>query len=779
MSTSLQILARTFLLASVLIGVSDKTACAQVKPETSTFGKIAPPYATIYWRDAPNLDFTPLGNSTFLVSTLSGIQFWDANPNRFYAIPNWPPNHELRNAVWVRIEDKKTQSAGTLFATSDRTRFEAVRMGEGTEKLLWWSLNEKAVTATFPLPAGFEARTILNVGEGHALICGKRGAFILHADGTSLKRVNEAGQKSLRLLMERAGILGEVEGFSPIHDPRDQEGRPPPVRFDTKACKWTVTMSNPPDAASWLREGKDIDIKPYRLADGRWLIGHAEWIGTERWGYSTMKVLQKPFIWDGKSRTWTELDPMAGDVRTPLDQLMAFGLDDPLVSVDLASRRVEVFDTTTLSWQLYRQDLPVFEPAGVYLAPLDERGAILVFMRGSNDVFRLDNLIEPAPPGQLHLVHDKVSEIPLAKGGLMMVSGGKEFDPVNRPEVIVDGDTPTAYLVRPLPLTFHNPSGVELKDGSVLVFGGLPAGCVVGNLPGCLDKPAQSSFRWHPERNEWEEIADLAIPYAHGSEYDFYNGEWLARRDVRVRGNGDFVYLTNTETVPRSSSELFPLAYTPYRWSDGKPAVPLAPLRKGRRGVSLLELSDNRLAVIGGEAQRDIVALEKTCFDCPDSLVSIGPIQGAITTEILDEQSGRWTAGATSHFPGGQAVKLANGRIFKLSRKGPYSEDGYQAEISDATLTKWTKAPPFPIQDASVSQLSVVGDRALMLMSKPRDGVVIWNDDTQRWLVIKSWPGSVWTSYRFYYGLVSIHPAGEKRVLLRYTNKYEYATLPD
>lgn len=764
--------ARSLLIACAIGGVTKGSATAQEQSaETAAYDQVAPVYATINWPDPLNPEFIPLGGGGFLVGTIAGLQHWDANRNVFSPIPHGPTHLHLLKHVWVRINDGLP---GTLFAIRGSLSEQNVTLAHS---LLWWSWTKQAITASLPLPDGFQPRALVEVWGGHVLVCGVgASAFLVHADGTGIKRVATDGQNHLRSWLKPrslplANIVGPVEGLGEFGAARDQAERSqPPIQFDTRSCKWTMT--NPPKA---LPPGKELRIKPYSLPSlltPRLVIGQAEWFSIVKNHWET---LDTPLLWNARNGSWETIERVAEEGGSP-GSVSGFGADDPVVNMfHPAPRWIEFLDPVSLRWRRSRERLP--EAYNALLAPLDGN-RVVAFMGDSGQVVLLHAMDVPTPPGKLNFEHDTFSEIPLANGGLMLVSGGSDWHPLNRPEVI-QYEGQSSRLITPLPRPLVTPSGIALGDGSVLVFGGLPPQCSAEYLNQCKGEMPLPSFRWFPTGDRWEEVTGLAIPFASGAYPDSDNSriadQW-ARSDALVRGNGEFVYLTDGEVRRRDTDNQLPLVTKLYRWSPGRPQDLIAPLRKGRQRATLLELADGRLAVVGGLAQREIVALEKDCFECPDTFVSLGPLEAARSTEIYEEQTGRWVAGVSTQQPGGRAVKLANGHIFKLSLKGITSDEGYQAETADAALSRWAKAPPFPIEKAAVRQFIAVGNRAVLLLAEPRDKLVLWNDDTRRWSVMQLWPGTRWSVNN---RPISIMPVGDQHVLLRYADTYEYAALPE
>lgn len=382
---------------------------------------------------------------------------------------------------------------------------------------------------------------------------------------------------------------------------------------------------------------------------------------------------------------------------------------------------------------------------------------------------------------------------------ILLVGGGNYWNPLGRVELI---DMATGQA-RPLasmpagPSLPESPSIVQLPDASVLVFAGLPARCGSGNYifghGACGNRSGLPSTRYWPDTGRMVSLPNLKIPFSMGAYWQTGNSELVAqwpRADVVVRPDGSLVWLEGADVAERRDSEARPRTSQLKAWSYLKPDLlpqNLAGLRKARSQATLVNLADGRLAAIGGEAQLELVALEKKCFDCPDTFVSIGPFKPARSTEILDEtnsQQPRWTVGPLANFAGGKAFKLANGRIFKLSLAGTYDSEGYRAEAADAAFTVWKKLPALPKiktpitsvgapESVLIRNVSVLGNRVLILTNQKL--TLVWHDDKNSWLVWKDWPSATDKDYPL---SVNQGPKANE-AFVRYRESFQTVAMPD
>lgn len=90
-------------------------------------------------------------------------------------------------------------------------------------------------------------------------------------------------------------------------------------------------------------------------------------------------------------------------------------------------------------------------------------------------------------------------------------------------------------------------------------------------------------------------------------------------------------------------------------------------------------------------------------------------------------------------------MQLKNGRIFKLSLKTSFAESGYQAEIADRTLRRWTRLPPLPLPPAGIENFRITdmvaaGNRVYLFTNAFDHRSLIWDDQRRRWQPSGPWP---------------------------------------
>lgn len=756
--------------------------------EQSDFDSPMVTYATIEWPDPLNPRHVNLDNNPFLVNTKQGVLVWDVPTNKFSqpAFASSVAGAVLQHLdhgyeTWARLG---TSPAGTIFIGISK---------DGTsDTLLWWNAQTRRVAAALPLDKGLVPHFV-SLSPRHALVCfwadkdkgsGRVVRLRQVGDVASLEWVPPADAEAQSAL-RASNVVGPVAGLRSLTESETTR----PVFYDTSHCGWE--MKNPPEpikrfVAKETREMTPL-IKPYFLADGRILIGEGSYfvhnVRTQSRGWEN---LNPPLLWQPQTASWVAIEPTMGSGGNYHHRV---GQNEPVMSAQMASSIIEFLDTKAMRWVRSQQRLPG-PPYDVDIEPLST-GSALVFYRESD--FRYAGhvgMVVPmradAPAGKLTLPryrHD--GEIALRDGSLMLVGDGDAWNPSTRCEIIsaMDGHT---RQIDYMPRSSVSPFGLELKDGSVLVFGGLSPGCgqsFYWSKAACADFPVPPSLRYYPKENRWDVVPGLVVPYTRGYPWETGNSELTSqwpRSDVSAHSNYDAVWVEGGE-VFSSIEESLPQASLLKGWrqtdqNDG--AKTIARLRKARTQSTLLELSDGRLAVMGGWAQLELVALEKKCFDCPDEFVSIGPFQSARTTEILSEPSigpATWGAGPLAHYGGGRALKLANGRIFKLSLTGVFDQDGYRAEIANAQFTRWDKLPPFPLTDIHIGNLSVVGNRVLVLMQNNQ--TVVWDDDANAWSILKQWPEPGLDPQESAISIVGF--PNSNRVIVRYRTSFRVTRLPN
>lgn len=764
----------SLILATLLLVNPARAQFEHIDPTTDAFDSVMATYAWIDWDDPLNPRYINLDNDQFLLDTQRGIQLWDAPTNTFtqpiysYTITGIKLKHlDSGTNNWARLGDSP---AGTVL----------VSVGEGNASntlLWWWDGKKRHFAAALPLDKALDVPSLLSLGAHHALLCsGSKGSNVvrLQQDGDKANLVLETSDNTeARAALRAAGVVGAVTGFGILTEADTDR----PVFYDVSLCGWEIR--NPPEAIKQFLDKKTRRqspmIKPYFLVDGRIVLSEVSYFDGQYW-----RDMNPPLLWQPETHSWVAIEHTTGKGG----QTHRVGQNEPVMSHGFQSEVVEFLDTQTMQWMRSQQRLP--EGYGANIEPLSN-GNALVLMRASNS--GIAGLISPArastpPPGRLGLDrHGYDGEIVLRDGGLMLVGNGDVWEPSVRSEII-DAARGQAKQIASLPDPLVSPYGLELKDGSMLVFGGLPPRCgpdfYFFTVEPCSRLPAQASFRYFPHDNRWQPVPDLKIPFTRGYWWETGNSglasQW-PRNDALVRKNGDVAWIEGGESFGSDEGRNLPQTSLLKRWrqaDQSSAADTVARLRKARTQSTLLELADGRLTVMGGMAQLERVALEKECFDCPDEFVSIGPFQAARSTEILDESSANpagWQAGPTAHYGGGRALKLANGRIFKLSLTGVFDSDGYRAEIADAAFTRWEKLPPFPLKPAIIRNVSTAGNRVLILTNTGQ--TVVWDDDTKAWHILKWWPTGGGST-------ISITALADgKRVLIRYGNSFEITPLPE
>lgn len=732
------------VLALLLLFFSDTTtAASMVLPAVPD--DVATTYAQVQWPNPSYPRFVNLGADHYLLATIKGMQLWNAKENRFSEVKGWPLYVDLERA-WARLGE------GTLLVAGDEDE-----KGVPLVSLFWWNAKNRALSTPLPLRQGQRIYDLVPIDTNHALVCMQSpnepdkslappsfsARLVFLHDGVLSWETENSDQ--LRAAILAAGVRGEVEGIGRVAD------EPPPVFFNADTCQWQ--MKTLPD---FMREGSHLTIKHYRLPDGRLLIGHAEWVNPAS---HTRTRLAAPLLWNQTEGRWDTIDNTAQEGDDG-GHFQSFGIDGPVVS--MYAGYIEFLDPVSLRWIRSRKKLP----GNAYytnIAPLST-GQVLVFVRERGRVLLLDPMRE-AVPGRFTYDHARWGEVKLQGGGLFFGSGGDEWHPNNRPEIL----KPPALLpqsIIPMPEQLGFLSGVELPDTTILMFGGLPPRCGPdGNYGDHCKKSAQPSYRYFPQENRWERVPDLAVHFAQGQSWESYDG--YPRNDTLLQKNGDFVFLDSGNAFELEDGNA-PITTTLTRWRIGGAAQPLAPLRQGRTQATLLELADGRLVVIGGRAQQSIIDKKNACTDCPNKKVS-GPLEFESTTEIYDDKANQWLPGPIPNHAGGRAVKLANGRIFKLSMKGLGADEGYRAEVADAAFAGWEELPDFPLQPFNVRDVVTAENRVLILPGKPSQQTVIWDDARRAWLVSELW----------YRGEpLAITPLDSKRALVRSSDSFEIVPMP-
>jgi hypothetical protein len=251
-----------------------------------------------------------------------------------------------------------------------------------------------------------------------------------------------------------------------------------------------------------------------------------------------------------------------------------------------------------------------------------------------------------------------------------------------------------------------------------------------------------------------------------------------------------------------------------YRWKPDIGTEMLAATQVSRSMATLIELDSGNLAAIGGfsadespspacqtcqtRRQQEVLRLKEVNsikgvssndedYVDPEQIVpqcefcrspsENDPFVHASSCEIYDPVKNVWRFGPYTNHPGGRAVKLANGRIFKFGLLGWSATDSvYAAETADPAITQWVAAPPFPFsKPAEVELIQPIGNQVLIVMAKPQDRYVIWDDASKNWQVHPLPRHSDWglDNKPQYIGV-----SEQNKLLMIYERSYEYLDWP-
>lgn len=736
-------------IVTVLIAlVTSGSVIAESRDDT--LGDEAPVYAVIDWPDRTP-SYAPLGADQYLVATKAGMQVWDVLGNRFRMAENWPPHSRVDEQTWTRL------ATGTLLATeshSDNDR--------PLPALVWWDAASERFSAPLAAQPATSIRALVRIGDYHALAC--LGLDDTQTDDktpasfrAAVVDVGEAtprwGSAPLQAL-QSANIRGPVDGVGTVDKPAGA-AKPAPVYFNTSTCRWEIR--NPP---AEIQNARSLDIMHQRLPDGRIVVSHARW---DRASDGQTTTLAASLLWSESEERWVTMENTAQHANDPYT-FRAYGIDDQVVSIPTINPEfVEFLDPKTLHWIRSQQIIP--ETYSPKVGPLSTGEALVFLWNSGGRVLKVDPLRQ-VPAGHFAYTHGFLGEVRL-RDGILLTEGTDKWYPQNRLEILRPAPTPASRPIASLPKQLGFVSGVELADRSIVLFGGLPPRCFPTRLEEeCARSVPQPTYRYLPKEDRWLEVPGLIIRFANGSSLDSGTLDYASpRRDAVARRTGGLAFLDGEDERFRKERDWSRIRTTAIEWRPGGQSKPLGQLQHGRTQATLLELNDGRLAVMGGKAQ---VNIGKRCIGCAFDTDSIGPLEFATSTEVL--RNGKWAPGPKAHFPGGLAVKLANGRVFKLSLVNQWSaEQGYGAEMADARFRRWTKLPPLPLSKFAAMDVQVVGNRVLILPSiysrgneTNNDKIIIWNDAKRKW--------SVWQKPT-QLPILSIIPIDTKRVLIRQDRK--------
>jgi hypothetical protein len=726
-----------------------QAAPAPAEPPKLVVGAEASVIATIDWADPADPRAVPLWSGDYLFDTRAGIQVWNSGTLALTPLKALPASARLLEQAWMRYSGPKAR--GTLFAVQDAALASVVLVKD----------QQSTVDQRLLLPVGFTPDAMVKLTDHTALLCsaGARHALVVDGRTGELKLMTRADSPDQTLPITERGValVGPVSGFP------DQQAAPladdgkirQPLWFDTRSCRWQANGLPEPLASA---QDLVLSVRPdVRLDNAGIAIVAASWRDPLT---RELKTLQTPLVWNRDHLQWWQRK--TADLPGVGPGAMV-GLQELDWSYAAAEGRLAFHGSVDDQWREATQRLPAHD-------------SFKLLYSGNEGVFVL--LASKLQPGRI--VHldpaSRFSALRTSLSGESVVAFGRGalmvFDSAGAKVNVITPDAPKPAPVAALPQAQRNSAGVELADGSILVFGGLAPGCDPTGPSMCPQRSA-GALRWIPLEQRWQSVPGLAVPYASGealeggsTELSMHHG----RSDFLVRGQ-ELFYLSNNAIkwtgYPRDEAARL------YRWQLAGNSAALAQTRLNRRNASLIALDDGRLVVAGGaavdegtspactsclerrkEAVRRLAANRSSdSVNSDDALVraeaEVPPCAACATTmggdayasarscEIYDAAGNRWLPGPWANHAGGRAVKLDNGRIFKLGLLGESPQSAaYGAETADQALSHWSAAPPFPLpQSATVKAMHVIGNQVLLVMQTPADRMVLWDDDSRSWQI--------------------------------------------
>ncbi|TAK89906.1 MAG: hypothetical protein EPO06_10870 [Burkholderiaceae bacterium] len=772
---------------------------AEPAPPPAAADGVTPVLATINWLNPENPVAIPLSwrGTRFLLETQDGLQIWDSDTLQKIPLQHPVADGRLLEHIWMRTEQPLQH--GTLFAVS------SADASAPAATLYWIDNGQTKIGKRLDLPAGFMPSTLVAVTGDTALLCAAKSqrALLVSLGSGELKQLTAAGTSALHasLLteMQKMGIVGPLEGIGELVETPgiNHSTDTRPLVLNTRGCTWSARKLPEP-----LASARNLEILPVMLGSfSRPGIVAASWLEP---GSNAPRTLQTPLVWDGESQQWQARQ--TGDFSGIAPQRLAgVRAEQWVYGVDLAEGRFAFLAQVEERWREATQRLPAAE--GIKLLPIGNEGvlALLIDSRQPGRIVRLD----PAPEHWLAArfrgsVSPNDAAIPF-NGGAMIVESSKSSH-----VTLIKPDDSNPTQLPDLPYPQSKVSGTQLGDGSVVVFGGQINDCAYTHP--CPQAPLPS-FRWIPTENRWQPLTALAVQFAAGEPFD----EGASRRsDFVLHGGKEIFYLSSNELQSDNDTKAQPTVL--FHWQLGGATQSLAATRISRANATLIELDDGRFAVMGGAAAnepptpacsacqskrqaevrrlRDKLAHARRtgensaeeeededpeqqvppCAAC-EILERNKYMSFSRSCEIYDPRSERWSWGPSPVHPAGRAVKLANGRIFKLGLLGYNSTDAeYAAETADARLSQWVAAPSFPLGRSTViNDFFAIGNQVLVVLSKPADRYVLWDDASQSWQVLPLPRHADW-------GLrdipVHVGVAGEGKLLMIYPRSFEYLAWP-
>jgi hypothetical protein len=760
--------------------------------------------ATIDWADPGNPVAIPISwrGNRFLFDTRDGVRIWRADTRKMETLETPLPKARLLDHVWMRVHDGNYN--GTLFAVSS---------GDGASTLYVLPNDVSQVSGRFDLPAGFMPSNLIRLSESIALICSAtagRSLFVSMA-GNNVRPLDPASSHDHMLdLIRDAGIVGRIDGLGQVGNQgvRGDRSYERPLLFDANSCGWVARGLPEP-----LASATQLELVP-RLNPPSFLttsITAARWVDKAT---GQRRVLEAPLFWNLNERQWSARQA-ADYPMLVASQLWGMTEEQWSFAADLPQGKFAFLSPVDARWREAKQRLPATE--NLKLLPIGSEGVLVLLIdsRQPGRVVRLD----PAPemsidtrfPGVLSRAYGYID----MRGVGLMMANGREVNHV----AIIRASGPALEQLPDVPQPSQHLTGVELGDGSIVVFGGLHPRCNADDLDQC-PHGAQPGFRWLPEEKRWQPLPTLTVPFAFGQELQGDNSGYLTRyrrSDFVVDQGRDLYFLSSRPMKPGPGAVWG--ATQLIRWSVERGMESLAATKLDHFSPTLLKLNDRRLAAIGGSTRNELPS--PSCQACTrtraatvarlrekagGSSGSADSIEGedsdrvdpeqvvppceacskiemrdhyalARSSELYDARTNRWSLGPYANYPGGRAVKLANGRVFKIGMVGYFASDAdFGVETADAALTQWTPAPPFPFpRPTEVSSIVVIGNQVLLVMARPGDRVVIWDDDSRSWKVQPLPRHSNWSPRETPKYLT---PVGDHQLLVVYERNYEVLPWP-
>lgn len=811
---------------------STSNTTKQAETPTPAFmleGGTAPVIASINWADPKNPAAIALDYPNFLFDSQEGLQVWNLETLEMTPLMHPPGNARLLDFARIRAQSSMTTSLGTMFAVKSpesSVTLYWVPDSQTNTQLISSGDRRRKVEKQLNLPPGFYPDASLGLSDGSMLLCSSasKKAIVAGLRNNELSLLTSVNDSGLHHALQEKGVFGEVEGVGIMQAPDSELAYSPPLVFDINTCRWKA--KNLPE---YMAQGLELLILP----DGRLSISAASWLDPAT---HELQTLRAPLVWDRTSRQWTQRK--ASDVPGLAPQHTTLPLmEEWYYAASPREGKFEFLWGGNDRWCEPKQSLPVTED--LKLLPIGNDG-VLALLIDSEEPGRVVRLYprNPFGPAYTNDEHTNGNAAPSISGH---ESTGRNRFPYSLSDflniqlndgsaVILTGEklkhtfmispvTADVTQLQDLPQPQQRPSGVQLDDGSIVVFGGLSSVCRVTDLAQCTQSNLPG-YRWINNEKRWQTLPSLMVPFAFGTAFDGGNSGITTaydRGDFTVKNGVHLYYLTQNRLTNIWVEKPTPSFL--FRWKPGDDPEKLAATQLIRHELSLIELNDGRLVAVGGITEKESqspacqacgqkrrLEVERIARDLakhpiassnedeeggaidPEQMVpqceTCSSIQlgdyytYARSCEIYDEKSNRWYYGPFSVHPGGRAVKLANGKIFKLGLNGYNATDAdYVAEVADASLKKWEATPPFPIgkPDALVSQIVAIGNQVLIVMEKPSDRYVVWDDVSGNWQIHALPKHSDWG---FNHIPARVSAIDNNQLLLIFDDGYEYISWP-